>query len=139
VSFGQYVRELTASLMRSYGAGAADIRVQVEMQDAALTIDTAIPCGLIVTELVSNSLKHAFPGGRGGEVAVSLQSDDQGEYCLTVRDNGVGLPPGLDPRESPSLGLQLVGTLAGQLRATLDVHGDAGTAFVLRFHELPPR
>jgi two-component sensor histidine kinase len=138
ISFAQYVRELASHLIRSYNAAARGVSVDVDIGNVALNIDTAIPCGLIITELVSNCLKHAFPDEGHGEVTISLKTDDQGLSCLTVQDNGIGLPPGLDPRHTQSLGLQLVSTLAGQLRATLDIGGGGGTCFTLRFHELPP-
>jgi two-component sensor histidine kinase len=92
-----------------------------------------------VTELVSNCLKHAFPDQRAGEIVVSLKSDNQGVRTLAISDNGVGLPPDFDARNTESLGLQLVSTLANQLEATLDIHREAGTSFVLRFRELPAR
>ncbi len=99
-------------------------------------LDTAIPCGLIVTELVSNCFKHAFPTGEFGEIVISLRADDSGSWTLAVGDNGVGLPKNLDPANTESLGLQLVHSLATQLEAILTIRGDGGALFEFRFSEL---
>jgi two-component sensor histidine kinase len=115
------------------------VRLNLDIVDVALNIDTAIPCGLIITELVSNAFKHAFPGPRPGEVTVSFRTEQQGSYRLAVRDNGIGLAPSFDPRQTRSLGLQLVTSLAGQLRGTLAVSSEAGSAFTIQFQELPSR
>lgn len=137
IDFAQYARELGAFLLRSYGVRDGRIRLRIDVGDEMLSLDRAVPCGLIVTELVTNSLKHAFPNERAGEIVVSLSSDAQGVRTLTVRDNGVGLPPQLDLNATPSLGLQLVRTLAKQLDAALDARGDEGTMFAVRFREPP--
>ena len=140
IFFGQYVRELAASLFRSYGIGSSQVRLRVEIsEDSALSIDTAIPCGLILTELVSNCLKHAFSDQQPGEITISLQSGDDGNWRLGVSDNGVGLPDNFDPRKTESLGLKLVISLADQLQAQLDIESANGTSFTLHFRELPPR
>ena len=86
-----------------------------------------MPCGLILNELAGNALKHAFPGGAAGEVAVALYAGPDGRVRLRVCDNGVGLPPGLDWRQSRSLGLRLVQMLAAQLNGSVDVQSGAGT------------
>jgi two-component sensor histidine kinase/PAS domain-containing protein len=134
VDFRDYVEGLTAGLQRSYfpGPGA---RVFVDVEDILLNIDLAIPCGLIVNELVSNSLKHAFRDGREGEIRVALARDGH-NYILTVIDNGPGLPPGVDYRNTPSLGLQLVNLLAGQLDGTVELDCSRGTRFKITFAEI---
>ena len=100
-----------------------------------LGIDTAIPCGLIINELVSNCFKYAFRDGRHGELRIGLvQNHDL--YTLTVSDNGVGFPPGLDFRNTPSLGLQLVNTLVGQLEGTIELDSLHGTTFKIVFAEV---
>jgi two-component sensor histidine kinase len=93
----------------------------------------AIPCGLILNELISNAMKYAFPGGRAGTVSVKVCRTDEGMVKLEVADNGVGLPPTLDIRESKSMGLQLVTTLVNQLGGTLDAVRGTGARFVISF------
>ncbi len=131
VDFAEYVRSLTAYLLRSYVTGPG-IRLIVDIEGIALDIDKAIPCGLIINELVSNSLKYAFPEGSQGEVRIALSRDGNG-YTLLVADSGAGLPPGLDFRNTPSLGLQLVNTLVGQLEGTIELLPGAGTSFRVTF------
>ncbi len=127
-----YLRDLVASLFRSYGA-VPRISQRVEAQEVPLDIDAAVPLGLVVNELVSNALKHAFPDGRIGCVVVSLATTGDAT-TLTVKDDGVGLPEGLEARRSRSLGLQLVDGLATQLRGELTTtSGPAGTTFTLVF------
>lgn len=106
--------------------------------DLQLDIDRAVTCGLIVNELVSNALKHAFPDGRAGSVSVELAPREGLRHVLTVRDDGVGLPTDLDLARIDSLGLQLVNDLAEQLHATLDVSRDGGTAFRISFETQGP-
>ena len=106
------------------------------MDDVFLGIDTAVPCGLILNELVSNSLKHAFPGGREGEIRIELRLDDDKKFTLMVSDNGVGIPKDLDFRNTESLGLQLVDTLVNQLEGTIELDRSGGTAFKTTFTEL---
>jgi two-component sensor histidine kinase len=105
------------------------------MAHVFLGVDTAIPCGLIINELVSNSLKHAFPAGRAGEIRIELWSDDDGQFTLMVSDNGVGLPKDLDFRATQSLGLQLVHTLVEQLEGTIELDRSGETAFKITFTE----
>ncbi|MCB1098319.1 MAG: sensor histidine kinase [Verrucomicrobiae bacterium] len=99
-------------------------------------LDTALPCGLIVTELVSNSLKYAFPGpGHAGVILISLGRTQQGEYTLVVWDNGVGLPPDYKEKQTNSLGTRLVTMLTDQLNGTIAVDGSRGTRTEIRFKE----
>jgi two-component sensor histidine kinase len=95
----------------------------------------AIPCGLIINELVSNSLKHAFPAGREGEIRIELRADDEGKCILMVSDNGVSFPEGLDFRDAGTLGLQLVNTLVSQLEGTIELDRSRGMAFKITFAE----
>lgn len=99
-----------------------------------LPIDAAVPCGLILNELAVNALKHAFPGGCGGEVTVGMEHDPAADtVCLRVHDNGVGLPAGVDWRQSPSLGLRLVRILAGQLSGAVETGTGPGADFQITF------
>jgi len=133
VDFGRYIRDLAGALFRSYGADPAAVRLTVDVADVSLTLDAAIPCGLMVNELVSNCLKHAFPEGGGGEILIRLVSEDDGRHTLAVRDNGVGFPEDKDHRTSPTLGLQLVSSLADQLGGTMELDRTEGTEFRISF------
>jgi two-component sensor histidine kinase len=133
IDFGEYAGSLTSYLARSY-TNNSGVNISIDIEDISLDIDTAIPCGLIINELVSNSLKYAFKDGRAGEINVSLHRSG-GKYTLTVSDNGAGLPDGFDFRDSPSLGLQLVNTLVEQIEGTIELDKTAGTIFTIRFEE----
>ena len=133
IQFEEYVQTLVSNLCQSLDAAERDISPIVEIRGIRLPVDLAIPCGLIINELVTNSLKHAFPNKRGGRIEVVLRRDGPDRLELMVRDDGIGLPSGLDPRKAPSFGLDLVYTLAEQLRAIVDVRRDPGTAFSFVF------
>lgn len=135
VDFGAYLRELGRELRRFYGANRVALKVVAE--EVSVGVDKAIPCGLIVNELVSNALKHAFPPGRAGEISISLRPVDEGdgELELVVSDDGVGLEEGLDFRNTGSMGLYLVVNLVErQLGGRIELDRTAGTEFRITFH-----
>ncbi len=133
VDFASYLRRLLPDLARSYRADASEkVEVKIEAADVSLPVDRAIPCGLIVNELMTNALKHAFPNGRAGSIQVRLATQKD-QTTLAVRDDGAGFPPDVDFRQSRSLGLQLVCTLANQLGGTINLTRDNGTEFVIVF------
>jgi PAS domain S-box-containing protein len=131
---GEYLNNLVKDILSSYSRVSSSITAIVEVEDIYLNIDTALPMGLIVNELVSNCIKHAFPDGNGN-INISL-IPDKDDYILTVSDNGIGLPEDIDPFESNSLGLKLVNSLSVQLEGDLKVQGHDGTSFLLKFKEL---
>jgi two-component sensor histidine kinase len=133
INFAEYVRSLASFLVRSYRAQAGPVGLKVQADDVALSIDAAVPCGLIVNELVSNALKYAFPDGREGEIRVVLQPDHDQHMTLVVGDNGVGFPDDVDFRDTESLGMQLVNTLVEQLDGTIELHKEGGTEFEIVF------
>ncbi|ABL00608.1 response regulator [Pelobacter propionicus] len=135
IDFTVYLEGLTDHLFKSYVVDPKRISLKCAIAKVTLGIDEAIPCGLIVNELVSNSLKHAFPQGRHGEILVQCQSAEDGLIRLRVSDNGVGLPPDLDFMATKTLGLQLVTMLVRQVRGELTVQGEVagGTAFTISF------
>lgn len=135
IDFSGYVRELMVYLFRSYTVSPDQIQTEFEMGEIYLGIDTAIPCGLIISELVTNSMKYAFPNGRRGKLAIALHPHDDGNLVLRIADNGVGFPDDFDWRESDSLGLQLVSTLTSQLHGKMEVSGRDGACFTLTFPE----
>ncbi|MGD0283344.1 MAG: histidine kinase dimerization/phosphoacceptor domain -containing protein [Dissulfurispiraceae bacterium] len=113
----------------------ADIRLKESFDDIFFNIDTAIPCGMIINELVTNSFKHAFRERAEGEISVALQQEN-GIFNLTVKDNGAGLPKGFDASKTSSLGLQLVHTLTEQLDGTIMIKSDHGTETMIAFKEV---
>jgi len=134
IEFSEYAKSLTKDLFRLYGINAEKVKLRIEIGHVALGLDNAIPCGLIINELISNSLKYAFPKDREGEIKIVLQAINSDEIELTVGDNGVGIPEEIDIRKTESLGLQLVHILTEkQLEGTLALDRDGGTAFKIRF------
>jgi two-component sensor histidine kinase len=136
VDFGEYVRDLTDALFVSYGVDRKIIRLVLDTTNASLSLDSAVPCGLIVNELVSNALKYAFPDGRSGEIRISLYKDIDGRAILIVSDNGIGLPPEADLDSSSSLGVRLVRMLAQQLGAEMQMSRGKGTEYKFKFVDL---
>ena len=135
VDFAEYVQNLVASLIHSYETGAAISRLNINVGDVFLDIDVAIPCGLIINELVSNSLKHAFPAGRPGEICIDVDLDAADQMTLIVRDSGVGLPKELDLDKAESLGLELVSMLTEKLKGNIELDRNGGTAFKITFNK----
>ena len=131
VDFAEYTRSLLNYLWRAHGAGKTNVRLTLDVQPMTLTVETAVPCGLLLNELVTNALKHAFHDRADGELKVMLHAEADGRVCLCVSDNGAGLPAGW--QQSSSLGLQLVQMLTSQVHGTLDARSDGGTAFTLTF------
>lgn len=133
VNFPDYIRELAAHLFHSYGVAPERIHLRTNLERLALHLDAAVPCGLIVNELISNSLKYAFPDGREGEIRIELHEIHDGMARLVVADNGVGFRSDLDWTTTKSLGLRLVRTLAQQLGAKIEVTSEPGTQIQLTF------
>jgi PAS domain S-box-containing protein len=128
VNFGEYTEELANQLFRNHVLSANTIRLKLDIEKIPLDIDRAIPCGLLLNELISNALKHAFPHGRSGEIRVSLQSTGNGGLALSVADNGVGLPDEATLQARGSLGMRLVHSLATQLDTHIEfLRRDPGT------------
>jgi two-component sensor histidine kinase len=133
VDFGGYVRTLAEQIFRSYSVQTERIALQIRADEVMLDTNQAIPCGLILNELLSNCLKHAFPADRGGEICIELRLDAAQRVTMVVRDTGVGFPAGMDFRHTETLGLQLVSTLTEQLGGRLELERNGGTAFKLTF------
>jgi two-component sensor histidine kinase len=143
INFGEYVRSLTASLFSSYGIDSTRISLVSQVADVFLPIDVAVPCGLMLQELVSNSIKHAFPGGRSGEIRIAMSPVSYGSsaglrrggsgWLLTVRDNGIGLPGEASLETANSLGLRLVRVLTEQLNGRVECLRRGGAEFRIRF------
>ncbi|HEX4181251.1 MAG TPA: histidine kinase dimerization/phosphoacceptor domain -containing protein [Caulobacteraceae bacterium] len=133
VEFGLFLDTLVPTLVSSYAIDAGQAALSIDAAGVSLPISAAIPCGLIVNELISNALKHAFPEGRAGVITVNLRNESLREIILTVSDDGVGFPEAFDIQQSTTLGLQLVRLLADQLGAELTVSRSAPTRFQVRF------
>ncbi|HUI64903.1 MAG TPA: histidine kinase dimerization/phosphoacceptor domain -containing protein, partial [Bacteroidota bacterium] len=129
LDFRGYVKEVVGGLSDAYGTQNVALHLEVDAFD--LDLDKAIPLGLIINELVTNCYKYAFPAGKKGEVVVLIQRLGRGSTLLSVRDNGVGLPEGIDLKNPESLGLSLVVMLAAQIGAQLEVERGNGTGFVV--------
>ncbi len=138
IDFASYLENLLVYLFHAYPVNSRGVRLRTEVDNVTLDINTAIPCGLLVSELVTNALKHAFPDGGGGEILVSLQPREGGRFILTVKDTGVGYPAGLDFRVAETFGMQLVSMLLQQLDGTIDMTAvpGAGTEFRVEFAPL---
>ncbi|MBF0554151.1 MAG: response regulator [Nitrospirae bacterium] len=137
IDFGDYVNNLCSGLFSSYGVNKKDIKFNIDTADVSMGIDTAIPCGLVINELISNSLKYAFKKGQKGEISVRLREMDGNAYELTVGDTGIGLNSDIDFRTTESLGLQLVSSIAeSQLHGKIILDRTKGTVFRITFDEL---
>ena len=135
IDLSEYADDLARLLFGSYGVDRGRIDLQIDADsEVFLSVETAVPCGLIINELLSNAVKHAFPDDRAGRVSIRVHRSG-GELELAVADDGVGLPDTVDVEAASSLGLQLVKTLADQLRARLEVRRVGGTEIVVRFRE----
>jgi PAS domain S-box-containing protein len=130
---GEYARDLVADLMRSYGVDRARVSTHVAADPISLELDAAIPCALILNELVSNVFKHAFPAGARGRLDVEARTVAPASVVLTVRDDGVGMPAGHDSRARASFGLRLVADLTRQLDGAIETESGEGTAVRIRF------
>jgi PAS domain S-box-containing protein len=138
INFSAYLNELVTYLLDSYGRSTEEITVDIQLPVTHLSMDMAIPCGLVANELISNCLKHAFPDGRHGTITIRLTQASEKECEFSVSDDGVGMPEGLDFRKSPSFGLRLINGLAAhQMRGTIEHREGKGTTFVIRFPCIP--
>ena len=133
IDFNAYISRLMRQLILAYNHQDSSIDYSIDVQNIHLEIDKAIPCGLIVSELISNSLKHAFSSKKKGLITVRMQRDQNCKYILIIADNGIGFPEGIDFRKTGTLGLQLVTDLTAQLGGTIDLNTASGTEFIIKF------
>ncbi len=134
IDFAEYLQKLVAHVSRSYRIRPEAVKINTNVDDVSLPIDIAVPCGLIINELASNSLKYAFPADMKGEVNITFERAD-GRYVLRVSDTGVGLPSDFDPEKGKSLGMKLVRMLTEQLCGELECFNGVGTTFEIKFPE----
>lgn len=134
INFYNYIRYLITDLFHTYGV-KSNITTQINVEQIYLNIDTAIPLGLLINELVSNSLKYAFPEDKTGEIKVNL-TNKNGKFELIIKDNGIGIPKGIDFNIKSTLGLRLVNTLVNQIDGTIELERTQGTGYTITFPEL---
>jgi two-component sensor histidine kinase len=134
IDFAAYAQSLAKDIVSAHGSPGVSIRLKNELEPVIMGADLAVPCGLILNELISNALKHGFPNSTGGEVKVILRSEGDGRCRLCVEDSGVGIPADLELDSNKSLGLRLVRSLTRQIRGTFElVKTEPGTAAHLQF------
>jgi PAS domain S-box-containing protein len=149
IEFSEYVKTLTTNLLSSYEIYLDAVAIKIDIDNIFLSVDAAIPCGLIINELVSNSLKYAFSPGKKGEICIGLHvaatpAVPSGEHCgdfvdnnnrliLSISDDGIGFPEDLDFKNTESLGLQIVTALTNQLEGTIELNRNNGTEFEIKF------
>ena len=136
INFADYMRSLVSDLFYSYGVDSNRIKTTILLDEVMMGLETAIPCGLIISELVTNTLKYAFPNQEQGEFKIELHSSSDGFYHLIISDDGVGIPENIDFNETGTLGLQLVNSLVNQLEGTIELTRKVGTEFKIKFKEL---
>ncbi|MCK4372250.1 MAG: HAMP domain-containing protein [candidate division Zixibacteria bacterium] len=133
IDFAEYIKGLSEYLVHSFKPDGLAVNLKTDVESISLSVESAVPCGLIVNESISNALKHAFPGAREGTITVGFRRGSKGMLVLTVSDDGVGIPVDFDLERSNSLGLQLIATLTKQLKGHLHVHTDNGTTITVEF------
>ncbi len=132
INLNEYIHDLSSLVLTSFSDGASIIRLSIDVNnDLRYDINSLVPLGLIITEMLTNSLKYAFPGGREGEIRISMQ-EERGFILLNFSDNGVGIPGEISLYEADTLGLKLLSTLAQQLGGILELHREKGTSYIIR-------
>ena len=134
IDFGDYIRTLADDLYHTYVMDTSLIHINVDVDDIMLDINTSIPLGLVVNELVTNSLKHAFNPGESGEISIKFNQQND-KYLLEVKDNGIGFPKDIDYKSTDSLGLRLVTSLTDQIDGEIEFDNASGTSFKIIFTE----
>ena len=137
IDFSQYAKALASDILSSYGKGkypTTSVQLKSDLEPIIMSIDLAVPCGLILNELISNALKHGFANARQGEITVALLADSDGKCLLRVDDNGAGIPSNFDVNTKKSLGLRLVRSLTRQIRGSFElVRTEPGTSARVQF------
>jgi two-component sensor histidine kinase/putative methionine-R-sulfoxide reductase with GAF domain len=135
IDLKEYVETIKEALFYSYGIDKDRISLRIDIKDIFLDISTAIPCALIINEVISNALQHAFPNGRKGEIFISLRSCNDNKMELILKNNGICLPEDFDLRNASSIGLQVINILVKQLKGEIRISREEGAEFHIVFHE----
>jgi len=138
VDFEEYIQNLAAVLLRTLSSRQDKISLSVEAEDVSLDLNRAIPCGLIINEVVSNSIKHAFPGGGPGEIQITFSGKSSDRYTLKIKDNGIGMDSDIDPSNIDTIGLTIVRDLTDQLKGTFLMRSNQGTEIEISFPKMKP-
>jgi PAS domain S-box-containing protein len=133
IDFDKYIKSLVSYLFKSFDVNPEQISLRIKSENIFMSTDTAIPCGLIINELITNSLKYAFPNGRKGMIGIDVTYHTDNKFTLIVQDNGIGLPDSIDVQHTESLGLLLVQSLVNQLDASIEIERTGGTKFKIIF------
>ncbi|MDR3610809.1 MAG: sensor histidine kinase [Ignavibacteriaceae bacterium] len=132
IDIDKYLKDLVIYLFRSYNINAGLIKLNIDIGSFSLSLDTAITCGLLINEIISNSFKHAFPDGRSGNVQLSIQ-DSADQYIMVVSDDGIGLPDNIKLENHSPFGLLLISTLVDQINGNIVLEKQNGTKFTINF------
>lgn len=135
ISFAKYLNNLTRQIAGAYRLVSRKVTVEIEAEDIEFNVDTAVPLGIIVNELVSNAFKYAFDETEVGNIKISVEPTGDNQYKMSIKDNGIGLPDDFDPMKTKSLGLKLVKILSKQMRGAFDFSSDNGTLFTISFKD----
>jgi two-component sensor histidine kinase len=135
IEFGGYIRDLIHEIQISYPEKAGSVDINLQLKPISLELNNAIPCGLLLNELLSNAYKHAFVGQEHGQIDIRF-GEEEGQYMLVVCDNGIGLSPGINWQQSPTMGMTLIVTLVKQLKGQMEFVTNNGLTFILRFQPI---
>jgi PAS domain S-box-containing protein len=133
IDFAEYTEKLCQYIFQSFPEVASRVQLSVQSDNVAFDLDTAMPCGLLINEIVSNSLKYAFPDGRAGEIVIKLKLEKENKIKISVHDNGKGMPEEYDLKNPSTLGLQLIDALTSQLNGEVEMIRKDGTIFNITF------
>ena len=136
IDFSQYIQSLTRQIWYSYGFHDKNINLVLDLDSALINIETATPCGLIINELISNSLEHGFKNKSQGNISLAFKQNESGQLSLIIKDDGIGFPANKNLYNTDSLGLELVCTLVEQLEGNIDFQSNEGTTIGISFFEL---
>jgi len=136
INFKEYTEELCKYLLGAFGVNSARIQLHMEIEDIYFAIDTALPCGLIINEMFTNSLKHAFPEGREGNILIKIYKDENDINHLLFKDDGIGMDKDIMADNPTKLGMLLINTLTEQLEGTINLNTEHGTKFTLEFKDI---
>lgn len=135
INLSEYIHNITKELLTSHIEDPGRVKLTVNVEDVRMELETAIPLGLLINEIVANSVNHAFPNDQKGEIIVELKRDGDA-FILKMSDDGVGIPEDIDFEKAETLGFQLINSLTNQLDGQIEMHSNNGTSFIVKFKEL---
>ena len=138
IDFDDYINKLSDNLFRSFKVNKERVGLEIHAERISLDIDTAVPCGLIINEIVSNSLKHAFNDGSSGKISIELIQVNEEKYRLTISDDGLGFSDDFNLETSDSMGIQLIQALTDQLEGTMELITSPakGVKYIIEFRRI---